>query len=650
MQREDESQPEFNDPGRLGRLKDQMYSRKSQPAQRPRRRLEDIERTTQTDWKEETETIQPEKHNLAMPKISSYSPSVIFLAVAILFTVIASGVALFFVLSGSNTVTSSRIDISINGPRTVDGGEIVELQIAVQNNNSATLELADLIVTYPPGTRMPSDPSALMETQRIPLGTIESGSTRNGTVRGILFGRNGEYQDIQVALEYRLGGSSALFSAEATHTVLVSSGTLELSLDANEQAVAGKTIDIKATITSNAKTILNDVVLNAVYPFGFVERTTFPEASTGGLWHIGSLEPGEEKTVRILGVLDGQTGDARVFKFTAGTRSSATSKKVDVALAEFEHLVSITRPFLGMTLSYDGLDNEVYAAQTGETFPIRLSWINNLDVALSDVVIAATVSGSGLDPFNISAERGFFRSIDSVVLWDKTTTKGELAQVPAGATGDFVIRLSPKTVNNLRGIENPVIKIELHAAGQRLAEGSVPETIQATVSESVKVNTDASIATRALYFENPLGSVGPLPPKIENETTYGILWEVANSTNLIRDGKMTATLPPYVRWLGVVSPSAEYVTFNENTGTVTWNVGKVLPSTGFSGQSPRRVVFAIGLVPSASQIGQTPALIENQKFTGVDDFTETIIELEGTQLTTVLDEVDFAEGYGVIAP
>ena len=510
--------PEFSEPGRIGDLKEQMYSRGTQPMKRPRRPLTSLERKIPEDWKEQT---PPPKREPLLPR--SYSWPSILLIIAVLVFVVAGGVAVSFIASGSNVVTSNKIDIAINGPRTVDGGEVLELQVAVRNNNSATLELADLVITYPPGTRKPANLSATMETQRIPLGSIEPGGTRNGTIRAVLFGRDGDRQDISVALEYRLSGSSALFFSDAKHTVLVASGTLEISLVMNTQAVAGQSIDMTATITSRAKTAVNDVVLRASYPFGFEVNSTSPETESAGLWNLGNLEPGEERTIRILGVLDGQTGDTRIFKFVAGTRKTPESSLVDVVLAELEQEVAVTRPFLGMSLAYDELTSENYIAVTGETVPITLTWRNNLDISLTDVVIAATISGSGFDPFNITADRGFYRSIDSVVLWDKTTTKGDLKLIPAGKEGTLLIRLTPSIANDLLAVQDPTIKIELHAAGQRLSEGSVPETIQATVSEEIRIATDAGFSGRALYFENPLGSVGPLPPKVEHETTYGIL-------------------------------------------------------------------------------------------------------------------------------
>ena len=231
---------------------------------------------------------------------------------------------------------------------------------------------------------------------------------------------------------------------------------------------------------------------------------------------------------------------------------------------------------------------------------------------------------------------------------DKTTAGDRLENIPAGATGSLLIRLVPKSKNNLAGIKNPTINMELHAAGQRLAESSVPETIQATVKEEIKIATDVGFGSSALYFENPLGSVGPLPPKVENETTYGILWELSNSTNDVENTSVTASLPPYMRWSGVSSPSSEHITYNENTRTITWNVGKLLSNTGVGTRASRRVVFSVGLVPSTSQVGENPVLIQNQKLVGTDSFTETSVVETYRDLTTTLHESKFVDFYGVV--
>jgi hypothetical protein len=638
----DNEGPQFNDQGRIGRLKDQMYSRLRQPMKRPRRSLSGVELDLSDEWDRSSTPLEKQKHKL--PR--SYSFSSIFLVGAGLFFVVATAIAGVYIFGGANVISSKNIDMSVHGPRTIDGGDVLEMQVAVRNNNTVDLELADLVITYPPGTRMPSNLAANMTNQRIPLNSIEAGGMRTGTVRAVLFGQSGQRQTITVALEYRLKGSSALLYVETTHTVLVASDTLEVSLEANEEVVAGQQTSLDVTITSHAKTTVKDAILRATYPFGFSIEKTIPEASEEGLWLLGDFAPGESKTLRILGSLDGQTGDERIFRFVAGTRNTPDSITVDVVLSALEHTISIKRPFLDMRLTFDSRNSDSYIARTGEAIPVTLNWENNLSTALNDVIIAATLSGEGFDPYGISVEGGFYRSIDSVVLWDKNSTKSALKTIPAGETGNVSFRLVPRPSEQMLGVVDATINFELHAAAQRLSEDRVPETLQATVNESIKLATDVALAGRALYFENPLGSVGPLPPKVEHETTYGILWELSNTTSLVRDARVTATLPPYARWLGVVSPSVERVTFNENDGTITWHVGNLLPNIGVGDRSPRRIIFSIGLVPSTSQVGQVPPLIQNQLFVGTDNFTELSVEEPMKDLTTELGEVDYVDIYG----
>ena len=360
------------------------------------------------------------------------------------------------------------------------------------------------------------------------------------------------------------------------------------------------------------------------------------------------MNPGETRIVRISGKLDGQTGDERIFRFLTGTPKKLDGTTIDVLLAELEHKINVTQPFLSMNLTFDGVVARNYIANTGETIPIQLTWRNTLGVPLQDVTIAATISGSGLDLYAISVDRGFFRSIDSLVLWNKGTTRGELETLAAGQVGAFLLRITPRKQGDLIGELDPTIKFELHAAAQRLSEERVPETIQATVTEEIKLATDIGFKSRALYFENPLGSVGPLPPKVEKETTYGIIWEVTNTTNLVRAAQVTAVLPPYVRWLGVVSPSVEHVTFNRGDGTITWHLGKLLPGTGVGGKALRQVAFNIGLVPSTSQVDQTPDIVQRQVLSGIDNFTSLSVTFEGDNLNIKLSESEFADIYSRI--
>jgi hypothetical protein len=92
-------------------------------------------------------------------------------------------------------------------------------------------------------------------------------------------------------------------------------------------------------------------------------------------------------------------------------------------------------------------------------------------------------------------------------------------------------------------------------------------------------------------------------------TTYTVTWTVTNPLNNLTGATVVATLPPYMKWLNNVSPDSEKVSYDSNTNQITWNVGNV--SSGAGSISPaREVSFQVSILPSVSQIGSTPDLIE----------------------------------------
>jgi len=68
-------------------------------------------------------------------------------------------------------------------------------------------------------------------------------------------------------------------------------------------------------------------------------------------------------------------------------------------------------------------------------------------------------------------------------------------------------------------------------------------------------------------------NTGPVPPKVEQPTTYTVVWTVDNTSSAVGNAKVTATLPPHVKWLNETSPSGESVSYDQNSGLVTWEIG-----------------------------------------------------------------------------
>lgn len=636
----DADRDELSQSERLLRLRQAMYSRSLSPKIKPRdrRALHEENFGVPNDFQETEPGVS--KSTIA-PRFIGAGRTIAFwaLGASILFFVAAVIAFLYFFIAGPGSLTAApgNIDIIVRGPLTVESGTPTQLQVIVRNKNRANLQLADLIVHYPDGTRSPADFLTPLTDQRISLGTIESGGERQGTVSAVFLAEKDAHKDVRVELEYRVEDSNAIFVADTTYILAFASAPVSITTEANDEAISGQRVLITTTVRADSTTPLRDVVVEAAYPFGFTIEETDPKVSEGTLWELSDMQPGETRTITVRGTLEGQEQDERVFRFVAGIRGDKDEKYVSVPLSEATHHMVLARPFIGLSMAINkeiGVDTVSVAA--GDIVNVNIEYVNNLAVPIENIVLVARFTGVDIPGANIQSNDGFYRSADKTVLFDRSTTRGALSQVRPGERGTVGFAVTLPEAIELTAIREGKLDITVHAAGKRVGESNVPETLQSTLTKSVKLASDTRLIAQGFYYQNPFGSVGPLPPKVNNETTYAIVLTLANTANTIQQGKVTAQLPPYVRWVGVYSPAQERVTFGARDGTMTWDVGTLNPGVGVDGAVPRQIAFALGFTPSASQIGQQPALINDMVFTGRDSFTGQDIQLSVDDVTSNL--------------
>lgn len=626
---------------RIRRLRDAMYSRKLEPLikEKPRRELEQTRSPVGEDFIHQERGVSG---GVVAPSRVRFVRAMInwALAAGVAFFVGAAGFFLyfFFIGEGSGTVSPGNIDISVSGPLQVASGAPTELQIAVVNRNRMPLERADLVIKYPDGTRSPVDLSTSLKDQRIPLGDIEPGARRQGTVSAVFAGVEGDRGAIKIELEYRLENSSAIFVADADYQIVFASSPLSLSVTANNETVSGQPVEFTISIASNAESAVKDVLLTIATPFGFSMDYADPtpqKTKEGNLWVLGDIPPGGKKMITVRGALTGEQGDERVFRFTAGTRSDPKATAVSATLADYAHRITVSRPFLGLAVTLNKpIVGGSAVVSPGETVNVAVNYENHLSTEVTDAVIVARLSGIGIDGSTVQSTDGFYRSTDKTILWDKTTTRGSLTRIPAGGKGTLNFSFQMPQSESLASEQNPKLSLSVHAAGRRISENNVPETLQSTAQQDIRLASDVQLIAQGLYYANPFGSTGPLPPKAEQETTYALVFSITNTTNRIKDAEMRAILPPYVRWVGIYSPSQEKIVFNQADSSVTWQIGEVEAGVGVNGAPPKQAAIAIGFTPSTSQIGQQPILIRDLRLTGTDEATGAAITRTAEDVTT----------------
>ena len=153
------------------------------------------------------------------------------------------------------------------------------------------------------------------------------------------------------------------------------------------------------------------------------------------------------------------------------------------------------------------------------------------------------------------------------------------------------------------------------ASGNRRA-GKICRRPYHSASSSRAISGDRTGA----YYANPSGAWA-LAAQSRNRDHLRHRFHAYQHHQQDREREAQATLPPYVRWVGIYSPASEDLTFNQNDSTVTWDIGTIEPGVGMNGAPPRQAAIAIGFTPSTSQIGQEPPLLQVIGFSGVDAAT-----------------------------
>ena len=633
-----------HDDEKIEQLKRGIYSRtiSERLGMRPRRTLKEGPVRVGEEWVHHDEPLSP---ILAAPMTLAAPRAALkwFLIAAAAFFVLATGIFAyyFFLGAGSSPASNGNIDIQVSGPTQVSGGDPTELQISVSNRNRAALQLSDLVITYPKGTRSPADLVTDLPNQRISLGTIEPGGRRLGTVSAVFSGSEGDHANVHVELEYRLPNSNSIFVASQDYVLTFVSSPLSVSVEAASETTSGQPMPITVTVSSNAQTIVRDVVLKADYPFGFTQKSSDTPPKVAGFWELGDFAPGQSKSIKIQGVLQGQKGDERIFRFTAGLRNDRSDTEVATTLADFEEHVALAEPFLALsiTVNKEG-GEEAVVVSPGDTVNLSIQWQNNLSTPIDDAVFVASLGGILIDGTLVRSADGFYRSADNAVLWDKNTSHGALAELPPGGKGTVSVSFQIPAAAQIGNTRNPQIAVTVHAAGKRVGQSGVPETLQSAATRVVKVASNIQLAAQGVYYSNPFGSTGPLPPKAGQETTYLLLYTLQNSSNKITGAKISAILPAYVRWIGVYSPGSERLTFNQTDSSVVWDIGDIAQGLGAASTTPRRVAFEIGFTPSSSQVGSQPILLSSIVLTGTDAFTGAPVSVSAKDITSNLTTSD----------
>lgn len=564
---------------------------------------------------------------------------------ATIFFLAAAALAAFVIFNGSNLISSSHIDLAITGPVSLKAGEEANLQLTIVNRNNSALLSPRLLLDYPAGTRSSQNIQQELLHETINLSDIGPGAMVNQTVRAKMFGQANTSSIVKATLEYRLANASALFTKESSFNFTINAAPINLSLDLPKEINSGRDLSLDLKIISNSPSVLTNVLVSLSYPPGFSFRdASMPPTKDNNIWSLGDLPVGIEKHIIIHGVLDGQDEELKTFLATVGLADSQDGNKVAVVYGNLTQSIAIRRPFVGLNLDFGTGAGTDLVSDPGGQMVGQISWVNNTPDVVRNLQIKLALTGGIFDRRSVNVSQGFYRSTDNTIIWDKTLADNLATLAPGGGgNSSFSFTLLPSASLQGATAHNPQMEITGTISGERITPDNQSEMVSTEIHKTIRLRSAVNLAANSYYHTGPFTNSGPWPPKVGQKTTYTLTWSVSNPSNDLSNVVVSTILPPSVTWLETVSPQTEKISYNDKDRQVTWELGAVPARTGFDGPA-RSVSFQVSLLPSLSQINQTPGLSSTINLSGDDNFVGTKVQVNHEALSTETSDSDLTTG------
>lgn len=563
------------------------------------------------------------------------------LILAALFFVGSVGYAAFVFLGGSASgVPAEDIDINIVGPVSIGAGETLSLDLIIQNNNPVPIEAVDLIIEYPDGTKSAEDLTTELGRVVERVDPIGSGGIAKETLNVALFGEEGDNKEITISVEYQVEGSTAVFKKKKVFSIILNAAPARVAVSGSKEVSSGQEIELEAEVNSNSNSELKNLMVVANYPFGFnfIEADIEPTYSDN-VWVFDSVEPNSSKSINIKGTITGQNEEERIFRFSTGLVSEENEEEIGVVFNNFIHELLLKKPFVDLELAINGSTDPVVVVDSGSQVRSELTFTNSTNDSIQDLDIRLNFEGDIFDESSVRARDGFYRSVDNTLIFNKDTDSS-FEEIPPRNTSSTNIDFSiADLVDYGDNVRNPELKINARLMADRNSGDDLEEELNETFSKTIRVVSDVFVGAYAIRDMGPFQNIGPIPPEVDQETTYTVQWSISNRYNDLREAEMTAVLPTYVKWNNKVSPSDENVDYDERSRRLTWKIGDVEAGAGQS-TDPRSLYFQVTLVPSSTQVGSAPALLRDVFFSSVDSFTQTDIDITAKTPNTELNDSD----------
>ncbi|MFC1700931.1 hypothetical protein ACFLZ0_02240 [Patescibacteria group bacterium] len=543
----------------------------------------------------------------------------------LLFTIIFLSAAGWLIWRGLNSFSSSGVSLIVNGPeRTISGDEVIYTAVF---KNGTNLELTDLklIVYYPEGS-ISTNSENLIQSFDLPDLQAEQENKLKIPVR--IIGLKNESRKIRVELNYQPVTITSRFVSIAEFSTTIISVPLVLNFDLPEKLVSGQLFDFSLNYLNQADIDFNDTQVEIKYPDGFVfESSSLEPIQENNIWSLGYLASEQQGKILIQGTIIGEPGDIEEFSAKLGFLKDGKF----ITYAETDNSLNIVSSPLFVSQKVNDSFNPV--ASVGQRLYYVITYKNTTDVGIKNAVVVSKLEGKALDMSSIKLNKGSFDGSSGNIIWNAGNFS-DLSYIAPQEEGEITFSVKLKdnlpisslsdknftVVNtvNINSSQVPLSLKEIEIGGQSRIE--------------TKISSQMLFMSSGYYYDDTFSNSGPVPPRVGQTTTYTLKWQIVNAGNDLENVKISAFLPPHVKWLNKISPVASGLEYEQDTGSLIWNVGSVPASTGVL-LPVKQISFQVAITPGEAHLYSLVELMGQSNIVGKDSFT-------GIELTNSRDSID----------
>jgi hypothetical protein len=519
-------------------------------------------------------------------------------------------------------------------PNGVQEGTPFVLAISAANDSNVTLSGAVLTMQVPQGVEFVGS-DATTHVQEFSLGDMAPGAVVTQSSTLIVTGQPDTLYALSSKLLYTTANTpSTTYETDQATSFSAGPSPVLLTYAGPTNIVSGQSFPITINYQNAGAQNVANAQITLGYPsssytfFGSsipVATGTGYQSSSGGVWNLGTLSPGQGGSFTVTGSIVGSAQSQYQFNGALTTNIDGEQYVVNAQPVN----LSLIEPPLSLGVTLNNTTN--YVAGTDDTLGYTLTYTNNSSVSLGSVRINAALSGQMFN-FSTLQTDGSFNSQNNTITWYAANTPG-LTSLAPGQSGSVTFSVKTQSTYPIRLPSDKDFSLGVTGsiASPTVIPGASGTSTVSVVTASNKVGGAIALATLG-YLKS-----GPYPPKVNQATTYTIKLEVTNYSTDVQNVTVTGYLESGTTLVGIASSTQTTSTpaYNAGTGEITWTIPYIPAGTGIT-DAPVTASFTVTNTPAVNQVNKDVTLVGTMALTGMDEWTGSQFSTTANALTTAL--------------